>query len=330
MISKRTDYDFVDIPDEIKINGEIMPLRANKNELRGEDPAFLMEAADERYVIWHGGTTTKTTMTRKVEGARLQRIARSIREYVTEGRFIKPWPEGPVYDTTFDLATSLNLKYTEADLVSSPDDFARGHPLVQKDVEKLFTDTDLLRNCNIYKTWDNANNNHFSITHTYNHGEEGGATSDGWEADGGTLYDYRCSCDEMSDWDGTYWYGSWKEAVASGGTATLDFRNWSNSQKYIKPVTSVWAICDVRYHVYDWQSEDSSFSWLRTAAFRVPAAMDGSNITLPIGSLASGAKALLSHYGFTKLFLKIHGNQNASVYLHTTLPIVEMNDRCRW
>lgn len=329
MISQRSDYDFVAIPGTIKINGEIMPLRSNKNELRGEDPAFLMEAADERRVIWNGGTTTKTTMTREIEGARLQRIARSIREDVTEGRYIKPWPTGPVYDIDGDLATSLDLRYSLSDLFSSPDDFTRGHPLVQEDVAKLFKDTGLLRNCNLYQTWDNANNNHISLTHNYNHGERGDANAETWEADATTLYDYRCSCSEMTDWDGKYWYGQWREAVASGGTATLDFSNYNS--KYIKPVTSVWAICDVAGSVYDWSSgEDTSSSFSHKAAFRVPAAMDGGNLMLSIGSLVSGAKSLLSHYGFSKKFMQIEGNQSASVHLHATLPIVEMNDRCRW
>lgn len=329
MITDRAEYDFVTIPDTIKINGEIMPRRANKNELRGEDPAFLMEAADERRVIWNGGTIPKSTMTREIEGARLQAIARSIREDVTEGRYIKPWPTGPLYDIDGDLVTSLGLKYSETDLVSSPDDFTRGHPLVQEDVAKLYTDTGLLRNCNLYQTWDNANNNHISLTHNYNHGEEGGATADVWTADATTLYDYRCSCYEVEEVEGKYWYGSWREAVASGGTATLDFSRFS--WKYIEPVVSVWAVCEVYLSVYDWSSgEDASSSRQHTAAFRVPSTMDGSNLTLSIGSLASGAKTLLSHYGFTKKFMQIQGNQNATVYARTFLPIVEMNDRCRW
>ena len=330
MIRSREEYMFVTIPNEIKINGEIMPLRANKYDLRGEDPAFLMEAADERYVIWHGGSKTKSTMTREIRGDRLQAIARSIRADVTEGRYIKPWPAGPVYDVELDLATSLNLLYTEADLVSSPDDFTRGHPLVQKDVEKLFTDTDLLRNCNLYKTWQNWNWNNFSITQTYTHGEEGDRIPASWEADGSTLYEYRCDCHEMTDWDGNYWEGVWREAVASGGTVTLDFSNFN--QKYIKPVTRVWAICDIRYVWNDWVDgeELTGGTPLSIAAFQVPASMDGSNIKLSIGVLADGAKTLLEHYGFTKRFLQINGDQSASVLLHTVLPIVEMNDRCRW
>lgn len=319
----------MDIPDTIKINGEIMPLRLNKNELRGEDPAFLMEAADERRVIWNGGTVPKTLMTREIEGARLQAIARQLREDVTGGRYIRPWPTGPVYDIDGDLVTSLGLKYSETDLVSSPDDFARGHPLVQSDVAKLFADTGLLRNCNLYQTWDNANYNHFSLSHTYNHDETGGATADVWEADATTLYDYRCSCYEVEETEGNYWYGSWREAVASGGTATLDFSRYN--PKYIKPVTQVWAVCDVDGYVRDWSSgEDTSSSFTHKAAFRVLSQMDGTNITLSIGALVSGAKAALSHYGFTKKFLQIEGNQSASVHVHTVLPIVEMNDRCRW
>lgn len=329
MINSRTDYDFVTIPDTIKINGDIMPRRTNKNELRGEDPAFLMEAEAERHVIWNGGTTTKSTMTREIEGARLQRIARRLREDVTGGRYIRPWPTGPVYDIDNDLATSLNLKYSEADLASSPDDFKRGHPLVQSDVAKLFADTGLLRNCNLYSTWSNANYNHIALTHSYNHDETGGATADVWEADATTLYDYRCSCYEVEEVDHNYWYGSWREAVASGGTATLDFSRFN--PKYIKPVSQVWAICDVAGYVRDWSSgEDTSSSMSHKAAFRVSSVMDGTNITLSIGSLVSGAKGLLSHYGFSKKFMQIEGNQSASVHLHTVLPLVEMNDRCRW
>lgn len=329
MITDRADYDFVTIPDSIKINGEIMPRRANKYELRGEDPSFLLEAEAERRVIWNGGTTTKSTMTREIEGARLQRIARQLREDVTEGRYIRPWPTGPLFDIDSDLATSLNLRYSLSDLVSSPDDFARGHPLVQEDVAKLFTDTGLLRNCNLYSTWNNADYNHFALAHTYNHGEEGGATADVWTADATTLYDYRCSCYEVEEVEGKYWYGSWREATASGGTATLDFSRYN--PKYIKPVTQVWAVCDVAGYVRDWSSgEDEVSSFSHKAAFRVPATMDGTTITLSIGALVSGAKAALSHYGFSKKFLQIEGNQSADVHLHTVLPIVEMNDRCRW
>ena len=330
MISDRVDYDFVTIPGTIKINGEIMPLRTNKNELRGEDPAFLMEAADERYVIWHGGSTTKSTMTREIRGDRLQAIARSIRADVTEGRYIKPWPAGPVYDVENDLATSLNLLYTEADIVSSPDDFARGHPLVQKDVEKLFTDTDLLRNCNLYGSWQNADYSNIYLTHTYTHGEVGDKKPMSWEADNITLYMYRCDCYEATDWDGKYWEGAWIEAVATGGTATLDFSHFNT--KYIRPVTRVWAICNVDYQWRDWSSGDDLTGGipLSTAAFQVPASMDGSSISLSIGALADGAQTLLKHYGFEKLFMRINGNQSAYVYLSSVLPIVEMNDRCRW
>lgn len=326
MISQRSDYDFVTIPGAIKINGEIMPRRANKNELRGEDPSFLLEADAERHAIWSNTDPGKTVMTREIRGDRLRSIANSIREDVTEGRFIKPWPSGPVYDKTLDLASTLNLKYTVSDLASSPADFTRGHPLVQSDVGKLFTDTDLLRVVNLYSP-NTGYMSGFSFSHTYTHDEIGDAPAESWEADATTLYDYRCSCSEMSDWDGTYWYGKWREAVASGGSASLDIG--SIRSKYIRPVTSVWAICTVSNSWTDGDSttERRSNSY---AAFRASASMTGSNVTVSIGSLVSGAKTLLAHYGFSKLFQTIQGSQSAVVYLSSVLPIVEMGDRTRW
>lgn len=326
MITKKADYDFVTIPGEIRINGEIMPLRANKHELRGEDPSFLLEADAERHAIWANTDPGNTTMTREIRGDRLQAIAKSIREDVTEGRFIKPWPPGPVYDKPRDLATALALRYTAADLVSSPADFTRGHPLVQSDVGKLFTDTDLLRVVNLYSL-DTGYMSGFSLSHTYTHDEIGGALAESWKSDARTLYDYRCSCSEMSDWDGTYWYGQWREAVASGGSTSLDIG--SIRSKYIRPVTSVWAICAV----YNWWTDGDSATDRRSnpyAAFRVPASMTGSNVTVSIGSLVSGAKTLLAHYGFSKPSLPMERRQNTAVYLASILPIVEMGDRTRW
>ena len=97
-------------------------------------------------------------------------------------------------------------------------------------------------------------------------------------------------------------------------------------------MTRVWAICVIRYVWNDLVDgeELTGGTPISTAAFQVPASMDGSDISLSIGALADGAKTLLEHYGFEKLFLKIHGHQSASVMLSTVLPIVEMNDRCRW
>lgn len=326
MISQRSDYDFVTIPGAIKVNGEIMPLRANKHELRGEDPAFLLEADAERHAIWANTDPGNTVMTRVIRGDRLQAIANSIREDVTEGRYIRPWPTGPVYDKDRDLATSLNLKYTVSDLASSPDDFTRGHPLVQEDVEKLFTDTALLRTANPYSP-NTGYMDGISFTHTFAHDEVGDAPAASWEANATTLYDYRCSCSEMSDWDGTYWYGQWREATASGGTATFDIGQIRS--RYIKPVTSVWAICTVSNY---WTDGDTSTEKRSNfyAAFRASASMNGASVTVSIGSLASGAKTLLAHYGFTKLFQTIQGHQSAVVDLSSVLPIVEMGDRCRW
>lgn len=53
MIADRQDYEFVDVPNSIAVDGGIMPARDTRQDgswkvLRGEDPAFLMEATAER------------------------------------------------------------------------------------------------------------------------------------------------------------------------------------------------------------------------------------------------------------------------------------------
>lgn len=318
MISDRADYDFVTIPSSIKINGEIMPLRANKNELRGEDPAFLMEAQAERNAVWDNFDSVKYVMTKEIRADRLGSVAENIRDDVTRGRFIRPWPSGPVYDISGDLVSDLHLAYTESDLVSSPEDFLRGHPLVQADVGKLFTDTDLLRTVNINKDYMDG----VSITYTYAHGEDGDEFAATWNAYSPTLYLYSCSCREER---GGNWIAQWREAVAGGGTVAFDIG--SVRARYIRPVTSAWAVCSV----WDsWVDDGSGGGRSGQAAFRASASMIGSSVTVSVGSLAAGAKSLLGHYGFEKRYKKIEGQQTASVSLEAIIPIVEMGDRCRW
>lgn len=331
MISSRADYAFVSIPSSIRINGEIMPLRPEsaRNELRGEDPAFLLEAVAERAAVYNNSTTSsKTLMTREIRGDRLQRVANAIREDVTGGRYIKPIPSTPVYDLkTLDVATELGLHYSVDDLQSSAEDFARGQPIDQSNVMKLFADTSLLRNPNLYFPNGPFFGTSVSFSHSYAHDEAGGASEDTWAADGRTIYDYRCTSHEMTDWDGTYWYGLWKEATASGGN--LSFPIGDVRKKYIRPVTRAICICSV---VNQWTDGDESHDNGSNdyAAFSCACAYSDGTVTMDIGSIVSGAKSLLSHYGFSKRWKEINGSQTAQVNLVSILPIVEMGDRCRW
>ena len=331
MIASRADYDFVTIPGAIRINGEIMPLRSEsaRNELLGEDPAFLMEAIAERNAVYNNSSpSSKSVMTREIRGDRLQSVARAIREDVTQGRYVKPFPSTPVYDLkNLDLADELDLHYSLSDLQSSPSDFARGHPLVQSNVMKLFADTSLLRYPNLYFPNGPYFGSSVSFNYSYTHDEMGGALEDTWTAYGHTIYDYRCTSYEMTDWDGTYWYGQWKEATASGGNVSFDIGDVR--KKYIRPMTRAIYICSVHD---GWTDGDESHDNGSNdyAAFSCACTYSDGTVTMDIGSLVSGAKSLLTHYGFTKRWKQINGSQTAQVNLVSILPIVEMGDRCRW
>lgn len=331
MIASRTEYDFVDIPSSIRINGGIMPLRPEsaRNELRGEDPAFLMEATAERAAVYgNSAASSKTAMTREIRGDRLQSVANAMRTDVADGRYIMPFPAGPVYDLrSLDLAAALNLHHSLSDLLSSPEDFARGRPLDQSKVMKLFADTDLLRNANMHFPNGPYFGTNVSFTHSYDHGEAGGASEDTWEGDGRNIYDYRASSYEMTDWDGTYWYGQWREATASGGS--LSFGIGDVRKKYIHPVSRVVCICSV---TNQWTDGDESHDNGSDdyAAFSCTSTYSDGTVTLNLSSLVSGAKSLLEHYGFSQKFRQINGSQSARVDLVSILPVVEMDDRCRW
>lgn len=58
MVTVPSDYRYVDFlggtMPTAAVTGDIMPLRANPLQLRGEDVTFLAEAAIERYLFWNG------------------------------------------------------------------------------------------------------------------------------------------------------------------------------------------------------------------------------------------------------------------------------------
>lgn len=131
--------------DRIIIDGDIMPLRtgttltgiSRKNLLRGEDPAFLLEAACERRAAT-GTSELPTTFTRKVDGSNL----RGALGYLTNAAtgFISEMPSshllGPAeQDDPFAL-----IRRSAADISTPSDAFDNGKPLSRAYVESLFND----------------------------------------------------------------------------------------------------------------------------------------------------------------------------------------------
>ena len=154
MIKSRDKYDFVTIPDEIRIDGGIMPARdvaadGSWKHLRGEDAAFLLEGIQERRRAI-GLSYTPVEMDRFLRASRLATVAHDIRQMALSWvapYFVKPFEDVAVHgksDTSFDTFFP-DAKFTAEYLASSADDFAVGAPLRADPVRALFYDMQRLR-----------------------------------------------------------------------------------------------------------------------------------------------------------------------------------------
>ena len=154
MIKSREEYLFVTIPETIRVDGGIMPARdvagdGSWRQLRGEDPAFLMEGVRERKRAI-GLSYTPVEMDRALRASRLAGVAYDIRKMAT--RRVRPYFVKPFEDVAVHGAGNSNFdtffpdaKFTAEDIASSEDDFAVGAPLRADPVRALFYDMQRLR-----------------------------------------------------------------------------------------------------------------------------------------------------------------------------------------
>lgn len=154
MIKSRDKYDFVTIPETIRVDGGIMPARdvaadGSWKHLRGEDVAFLMEGIQERRRAI-GLSYTPVEMDRILRASRLAGVAYDIRQMASRRvapYFVKPFEDVAVHgksDYGFDTFFP-DAKFTAEYLASSEDDFAVGAPLRADPVRALFYDMQRLR-----------------------------------------------------------------------------------------------------------------------------------------------------------------------------------------
>lgn len=154
MIRSRGEYLFVTVPETIRVDGGIMPARdvagdGSWRQLRGEDPAFLMEGVRERHAAI-GRADTTVVMNRALRARRLAGVADDIRMMATRSAapyFVKPFEDVTVHgavDGNFDTFFP-DAKFTAEDIASSEDDFAVGAPLRADPVRALFYDMQRLR-----------------------------------------------------------------------------------------------------------------------------------------------------------------------------------------
>lgn len=132
--------------DRIIIDGDIMPLRtgttltgvSRKNLLRGEDPAFLMEAACERETA-ADVSVIPAIFTRKVDGfINLRSALRRLKNVAPQ--FITSMPTTHVLGSDELNDSFAHIRRSAADISTPSDAFDNGKPLSRAYVESLFND----------------------------------------------------------------------------------------------------------------------------------------------------------------------------------------------
>lgn len=159
MINNRTDYRWVTIPDDMLINGEIMPLRQNKGSLRGEDVCFLLEAMSEIYKVVNNANTSNV-MDKRILSERYRRVITQFRTWAQisptqSGKPVKGGQWQKYYDldsstivspTYMDSSMAVGVEELQADVSA----FQTGKPLNQQEVMKIFEDQMKMRFFQIY------------------------------------------------------------------------------------------------------------------------------------------------------------------------------------
>lgn len=157
MINNRQQYDFVTIPATMHIDGGILPARdvaqSGVKVLRGEDPAFLLEALAERQFVTNPGSRPAYLMDHVIRADRLSNIAQGIRALPMWGFCKQPSSSlAPAWDTrvgvgvTTPFRTAYNLEFAAADFSSAAADFQSGGRLLLDPIRRLYHDMQKLRN----------------------------------------------------------------------------------------------------------------------------------------------------------------------------------------
>lgn len=336
MITTKGEYEFVTFKDDIIITGEIMPLREEerKNDLRGEDPAFLLEAQGERHDALWGFSLAKKQMTKEIRGDRLRDVVKGILEDANLGStqwaasFIRAQlPENDSYGfATKDVAKELGLTFNPGDLQSKVWNFESGGVMRRGHIEALFSDADKLRIPYLYL--EAADGSHFysqlAISHSIDKGQIGLDYQYEPDVTPDALYQYYAWGEEYEK------DGAWYEAVVNGGNLSYDLT--LARSKWLRPVTRTLCICKTRVWYRkggdnDYAQNDESKIY---DVFSCPSSQTGSVVTMDTSALVAGAKRFRDHYRFSKRQWPFYGQQSATVQLAHIIPVCEMGDHTRW
>lgn len=161
MIASRGEYRFARIGAGIRVDGGVMPARDAAGDgswraLRGEDPAFVVEAACERAAALSGeaGLARVRDVGRALSPAPFAAAVRLLRGMCLSGaRRLCGAPGADAGDLPAEdgwaepvhPAASLGLRLAEGGLAAEAGDFASGRPLVADAVRRVYRDLQLAR-----------------------------------------------------------------------------------------------------------------------------------------------------------------------------------------
>lgn len=313
MINSRDKYDFVTIPDEIRIDGGIMPARdvaadGSWKHLRGEDAAFILEAVAERRCAVAGVTVEKTLLTREINAARLFNAVRPLHGISPFNRYCKtiPSPVAPAYlRDLVGLDEAFDSRIEEYDLKSRPDSFMQGNPLVADEIRRVYLDLGLM--CQFYvdrfaERWEFSEEVStqpiVKILVEKNPGDAGGNLVLDSTGVLHVLTEYKMRTNR----NGTIAWAA--DLQSSGGTYTAVIPD--HSRKYISDVRAF--VC-LEYYSYLAPKSGDSIVETGYSYHEVDCLSDGGVVTVPHASVIAAAEEARNHYNPT-----LHGIGDTSIY----------------
>lgn len=313
MINSRDKYDFVTIPDEIRIDGGIMPARdvaadGSWKHLRGEDAAFILEAVAERRCAVAGVTVEKTLLTREINAARLFNAVRPLHGISPFNRYCKtiPSPVAPAYlRDLVGLDEAFDSRIEEYDLKSRPDSFMQGNPLVADEIRRVYLDLGLM--CQFYvdrfaERWEFSEEVStqpiVKILVEKNPGDAGVNLVLDSTGVLHVLTEYKMRTNR----NGTIAWAA--DLQSSGGTYTAVIPD--HSRKYISDVRAF--VC-LEYYSYLAPKSGDSVVETGYSYHEVDCLSDGGVVTVPHASVIAAAEEARNHYNPT-----LHGIGDTSIY----------------
>ncbi len=324
MIKSREEYLFVTVPETIRVDGGIMPARdvagdGSWRQLRGEDPAFLMEGVRERKkAVW--ASTEHVEVDRFLRAFRLAGVAHDIR--LMASRFVKPFEDVTVHgavDGNFDTFFP-DAKFTAEDIASSEGDFSVGAPLRADPVRALFYDMQRLRSF-VGSTVAETNGTSWEIVKSaYN--EDQAFYPPTAPSNYVYLYQMEMQTDGEAPVGGSYSM----ECRLSTGSFSSSLEDTSDAD--LVSSCKTYAVFFVRYALTKRATSEGSVHEASYSCVPVPCTVADGVASVEAADIMAAADAIIGHHGFKKIgWNQIeYGGQSIEIFISDIYAVWTLGD----